>query len=321
MKWTVCGICITALVAVFFWASSGSGEAEVFIQHETVQAKESNTEIAVIAYNLGYASGPFNIDPNNEAEEAGRIPDEIVFNTNLTKLVKKIKEVEPDILLLQEVDFDSNRSYHTHQSAYLFANTALFTHRYDVANWSKRYTPYPLLEPTRWVGKLHSGQTILSRFTVTDYQSTLLEKPKRNYLYDRFYFERFLQEAVVLVGGQDIVILNVHLDAFNDEVNERQLMEVLHRVQQYKALGMPIILGGDFNRDITKGFEMVQEAGLEIAGGTPSLLTYPVANPKKAIDFLLYTKDSLELNDHKRLDDFGNISDHFPVYAVFSLKE
>ena len=320
MKWILFSILTLSVIATFFWASNESGEKEIVTKKEGVVTIDH--EFSVITYNLGYASGLLNLGFAT-TEETKEKANETVFEKNLKQLSEHLEAIQPDVMLLQEVDFDSDRSYNTNQAEYIANALPLPTHRYDSVNWSKRFIPYPITKPARWVKAMQSGQSILSSYPIIDYRTETLEKPKKNYFYDRFYFERLLQSVVIKVGQENIAVLNVHLDAYNEEVRERQLDEVLNSAERYRGLGMPIVLGGDFNRTFEKGgkrYEQIREIGLTPIRSEP-LPTYPSDNPQQAIDHLFYTQDSLVLKEHKRLDGVKQVSDHLPLYAVFMLKE
>ena len=323
MKVTTTIAVLIGIVAVtLLWASSGNSEYETLEKKEAI-AEVDSENITVITYNMGYASGLFNIDPNTKNETEEEKADEKFFKENLETLIKKVNEQNPSLLFLQEVDFKSSRSYNTQQAEYLFNNIDTITHRYDITNWNKNFVPYPPLEPKRWQGALHAGQSILSAYPIIDYRKITLEKRKQNILYDQFYFERAIQVAIVKVKETNIAVLNVHLEAHDKELNKRHMQEVLEITKRYKEMDMPIILGGDFNQRIEKeseGYEEITTLGLKSVSETP-LLTYPSNAPEHALDYLFYTPQTLRLLRYKRLDEFGQIADHLPITASFALKE
>jgi len=48
--------------------------------------------------------------------------------------------------------------------------------------------------------------------------------------------------------------------------------------------------------------------------------TFDTRNPKKRIDYIFYTTNSIDYIDGKVLTQFGEASDHFPVEMKFKLK-
>ncbi|MCC7345562.1 MAG: hypothetical protein IT573_11535, partial [Deltaproteobacteria bacterium] len=67
--------------------------------------------LSVVSYNIGYGSGVKN---NKEA-----VADRAELLRNLDEMAARLAELKPDLLLLQEVDFNSRRSFGIDQMRYL----------------------------------------------------------------------------------------------------------------------------------------------------------------------------------------------------------
>jgi endonuclease/exonuclease/phosphatase family metal-dependent hydrolase len=82
---------------------------------------------------------------------------------------------------------------------------------------------------------------------------------------------------------------------------------------------------GDFNskyRDESAGIQSVlNDPELGCAAIDTSIAnTYNSKNPHKRIDYIFYTKNSIEELEGRVLHEFGEASDHLPVYMKFRLK-
>lgn len=77
-------------------------------------------------------------------------------NSNLDRIISEINRIKPDILLLQEVDYDSKRSAYVDQMQYIMDRT-YFSYGYFGTLWNSQFIP------SDGLGRLNEGNTILSR--------------------------------------------------------------------------------------------------------------------------------------------------------------
>ncbi|MBO4383307.1 MAG: endonuclease, partial [Clostridia bacterium] len=73
--------------------------------------------LSVMSWNIGYGALGDNADFFMEGGEMVMSADEDRVKENLAGITKEIRKVSPDVLLLQEVDSDSKRSYHIDETA------------------------------------------------------------------------------------------------------------------------------------------------------------------------------------------------------------
>lgn len=162
----------------------------------------------------------------------------------------------PDFLLLQEVDTKADRSFHVNQAE---AFTAAFP-GYASAYASNFHTPflaYPFHEP---IGATEAGLLTLSRFPVAAAQ-------RRSYPVDESFPTKFfdLDRCFSLLrlpveGGGELVLINSHMSAYDEggRVREAQ-MEMLCRVlEEERAKGHWVLVGGDFNHAFAESISAFQ---------------------------------------------------------------
>lgn len=313
-------IVLSALAFVFFlWASSptmNEKEYAKLITHSYNTKVDNDSIYSIVTYNIGYLSGM----TNNRAIAK---PKEL-FEANLSKVVSEIKKENPDIIAFQEIDYNAARSYEVDQEEEI----AKLGYNYVArgVNWDEHYVPYPYWPPSMHFGKMVSGQSIVSKYELKDYERIVLERVPDNPFYrDALYLERLVQVTKVVLEEKEVVVINIHLEAFDKSTRSRQFDYVVNLFNSYKK-DYPTILLGDFNsraRDksavIQKMFEMdnIGNAAFEVANPAN---TFDTKDLYERIDYIFYTENSIEYVEGKVLNGFEQASDHLPVEMKFRLK-
>jgi endonuclease/exonuclease/phosphatase family metal-dependent hydrolase len=310
---------IVAFIIFFFWASSSTLDKTQYANMHTNEYEDlvdNDSVFSIVTYNIGYLSGMTNNLPVSKSKK--------LFDTNLDKVLSETKKVNPDIIAFQEIDYNASRSYKVNQQNEI----AKLGYKYTAAavNWDETYVPFPYWPPTMHFGKVVSGQSIVSKYTLKEHERIVLERVKNAPFYrDAFYIERLAQVVKVTLNEQDVVVINVHLEAFDKPTGVNQLEEVLVIFNQYKDK-YPTILLGDFNsraRDtaaiIQKMFAMTDVGNAAFNAENP-VNTFDTKKPFERIDYIFYTKNSIEYISGKVLTEFEQASDHLPVFMKFRLK-
>jgi len=121
------------------------------------------------------------------------------------------------------------------------------------------------------------------------------------------------------------VLINIHLEAYEKETRAKQFEEVLAIFNQYKEI-YPTILLGDFNARARDENAVVQKIfAMKAIGSAASDMnnlgnTFNSKDPSKRIDYIFYTKNSIEYISGKVLNQFGQASDHLPLEMKFRIK-
>ncbi|MBT7815655.1 MAG: endonuclease/exonuclease/phosphatase [Polaribacter sp.] len=312
-------IIIIAFIAFFFWASSStlnSTEYKVVSELENKVKPENDTIFSIVTYNIGYLSGM----TNNRAIEK---PKQL-FDNNMNKVLLETKNVNPDIIAFQEIDYNASRSYNVNQETEIAALG--FNYAAKAVNWDERYLPFPYWPIKMHFGKVVSGQSIISKYPLKEHQRIVLQRVESEPFYrDAFYLERLAQVVKVVLNGQEVVLINIHLEAFDKATRVNQFEEVLAIFNKYKN-DYPTILLGDFNSRARDKDAVIQKMfamkGVGNAAFDMNNLgnTFDTKNPFERIDYIFYTKNSIEYISGKVLNQFEQASDHLPVEMQFKLK-
>ena len=335
--WTLLGLFLI-VAAVFFWASSGSLSNAEQAQLHTYDASPPSAHrdtFTVMTYNIGYLSGMTNNKPVER--------DSALFRENMAQAVNLIREVDPDFVALQEIDFGANRSLYVNQLDTLAARLG-YTAASQAVNWDKRYLPFPYWPPSVHFGRTLSGQALLSRYPIRSHQRLELARSSRPFWSDAFYLDRLAQVSIVDVGGWPLAIINVHLEAFDEETREQQARQLRRIYNRYQAKQIPILLVGDFNSlrpgdrsmvppgqraalssDKTMGI-ITNELNLDAAVPESAVLTselrgtYPADDPKYKIDHIFYRRNRIKKTGATIVCGAPNPpSDHCAVVLSFRL--
>ncbi|WP_428740729.1 endonuclease/exonuclease/phosphatase family protein [Tenacibaculum sp.] len=306
-------------IVFFFWASSPTMDESEYakvITHNYSTTIDNDSIYSIVTYNIGYLSGM----TNNRAIAK---PKEL-FDGNLKKVVAEVKKVNPDIIAFQEIDYSSARSYEVNQEEEI----AKLGYNYVArgVNWDEHYVPYPYWPPSMHFGKIVSGQSILSKYELKDYKRIILERVADSPFYrDALYLDRLVQVVKVMLEGKEVVVINLHLEAFDKPTRVRQFEYVLNLFNGYKK-EYPTILLGDFNskaRDneavVKKMFTMEGVGNAAFSFENPEN-TFDTKDPVERIDYIFYTENTIEYIEGKVLEGVGQASDHYPVEMKFKLK-
>ena len=303
----------------FFWAASATMDSKEYSKLRTNQyatTVQRDSVFSIVTYNIGYLSGMTNNRPLAKPKE--------LFDKNLQKVLKELKAVNPDIIAFQEIDFNAARSYYVDQQNEI--SKLGYTYVFEAINWDENYVPFPYWPIKMHFGKVVSGQSVLSKYPLKAAQRIVLERVKNAPFYrDAFYLERLAQVVKVVLNGQEVVLISVHLEAFDKETRVQQFDQVLKLFKQYKRK-YPTILLGDFNskaRDKTAAIHKIFSLpGVGNAAFISSAIdnTFDTKDPHKRIDYIFYTRNSIEYIAGSVLHQFEQVSDHLPVEMQFKLK-
>ncbi|NJL85028.1 MAG: metal-dependent hydrolase [Leptolyngbyaceae cyanobacterium SM1_1_3] len=320
-------VALPALVvaAFFLWASAGayakSRYAEI-VDFGNGVPPEKDT-FTLVSYNIGYLSGL----TNNVAITR----DRALFDTNQSTATAALDHLDADFVALQEVDLDAKRSFNVNQ-AEAIAKDLKLSYGAIAVNWDKNYVPFPSWPLSAHFGRILSGQAILSRYLITDHERIVLDKVASNpAYYNALYLDRLAQVAFVNVNQQRLVLINVHLEAFNTATRMQQTQYVLALAEKYAATS-PVLLVGDFNSAVNReeeGEKSIQQmlksdrlqpvfAAEEFIDG--AIATFPSDRPQFKLDYVFYNPDKIEILEARVATAAAQASDHLPIAVQFRLK-
>ena len=281
-----------------------------------------------MTYNIGFLSGM----TNNKAIDT----DYDFYFDHLEKAIETIDDEDPDIIGFQEIDFASQRSFYMNQLDSIGLNLGYGYGAVSV-NWDKNYIPFPYWPLSVQYGEMISGQGLLSKYPILENQRIVLDKPENNpAYYNAFYIDRLIQVCKLKIGEREMVVLNVHLEAYDRETRQLQGEALLETYRKY-ASDYPVLIIGDFNaqpefykdqfdpRDIMIHFN--SEPGLHPAvsadnyyTNSEKYYTFSSEAPSIKIDYI-YHNDFLEPISARVMKEAGTISDHLPFLLRFKFKD
>lgn len=284
------GMFVAGLLFVL-WASSGRLPEADLKRTETYAAEPipaARDTLTVMTYNLGFLSGMTNNKPVVRSER--------LFTTNMDHALDLFRGIDPDVAALQEIDYGAARSFYVDQLDTLATRLG-----YPVAartvNWDVRYLPFPYGRPAVHYGRVLSGQAVLSQYPVREHRRYVLPRPPLPFYEAAFYLDRLAQAVLLDVGGHPVVVLNVHLEAYDQSTREQQARVVRALYDSVARPGIPVFLLGDFNSELSARDDGTMaplldgtdlRPALQQKSDTTALLTYPAAHPTKKIDHILY---------------------------------
>lgn len=160
----------------------------------------------------------------------------------------------PDFMLFQEVDVDSDRSYHVDQRTAL-ADAFPTYQSVFASNFHAGFLAWP---PTSPHGRVSSGLLTLADVDVT---SAL----RRSYPVDESFPTKFFDLdrcfevlRVPVSDGRELVLINSHMSAYDEggTVRARQLSMLGAVLSAERAAGNYVIAGGDWNHALCGSLEL-----------------------------------------------------------------
>ncbi len=213
-----------------------------------VSELQTNRLYTIATYNIGFGAYTrdftFFMDGGKESRAASKESVE----THVNSALQRVKSLDPDFALFQEVDTDSTRSHHVNQKE-MARNVFDEYASVFAVNYHSAYLMYPLTEPH---GKSNSG--ILS-FSKTGISSALrrslpvADNVKKLLDLDRCYSV----SRMPMQNGKEFILYNVHTSAYggSDEIRAAQMTMLFSDMQAEYNSGNYCVAGGDFNHDFT----------------------------------------------------------------------
>ncbi|TNE71529.1 hypothetical protein EP331_09165 [bacterium] len=323
---------IIVLALMIYWAANPSnGLVGHTILGSGSQLAKSGDTLRILTYNISYGYGI-----GSDGTGYKKKPKEAIIE-RLNNLAMVISDFKVDIALLQEVDFDADRSGNEEQAKYLSGKTGL-SHITEAVTWNARYVPFPYLPVENQFGKTKSGGAIISKYPLEILHTEILHKPDANpWWYNLFYLNRFIQVVSVDLGEVQLPLANMHLEAFDITNREEQAQKLVELLAEYPQIQL---FGGDMNSlpsnahqvnnfddsygDDYKG-DRTQEIISGIVGytepkgdGTESTwFTFPALKLNRQLDYF-YVKSNVEVIGYEVLQ-VGDVSDHLPILLTIKL--
>ena len=178
------------------------------IAQTATDAPQLGREYSLLSWNLGFGAYSDDFSFFMDGGEHARAFSQEAVEENTAAMIARIDEINPDFALLQEVDVDSDRSWHVDQRAMIAGSFAQMSSCFAV-NYDSPYLFYPFNEP---IGRSLSGILTLSgaRMESALRRSLPLEGGLNRLTdLDRCY----TVSRLPLENGAELCLYNLHLSA------------------------------------------------------------------------------------------------------------
>ena len=208
---------------------------------------EPGREYSVLSYNIGFGAYESDYGFFMDGGTQSWAWSKERLDANLKRIAAFIKDRDPDLCLLQEVDINSTRSYHFDERDYLIP--ALEGRAFTFAqNYDSPFLFYPLTQPH---GRSRSGLLTFSDMTVT--AASRVELPIETGFTKFLDLDRcYSKNRVPVSDGKTLVVYNLHLSAYTSDgaIATEQFKILLSDMQEEYENGAYCVAGGDFNKDL-----------------------------------------------------------------------
>lgn len=305
--------------------------------------------LKILCYNVQYFAGKDYVFFYDLPGFSG--PDTRPSSKSIKKTLDEVAAIilkqNPDIVLLQEVDEGAMRTDNENQTDRLIDRlSGKYGYFAEAFYWKAKYIPHPKIN-----GSVGMKLTTLSKAPILSATRFQLPRIKENFIISNFNFCRAILEIrLILETGEEISVLNTHLDAFPDspETMRQQVAYVMQTLEKLEQEGIPWIIGGDFNL-LPPGFFKTMDSSVEINYSKTSELSpmferyhsipneeaisgpdrnnwfthFPnnpaVNKPDRIIDYFFYSDQFQAENPQVIQGKTWTISDHMPLVSEFNL--
>ncbi|TDV61879.1 endonuclease/exonuclease/phosphatase family protein [Pseudomonas sp. LP_7_YM] len=309
----------------------------------------SGQALKVMTWNIQHLAGKRYVFWYDMADGSGPderpTPEDIAYN--LDEVARVIRDEQPDIVLLQDVDDGAKNTDYTDQLALLQERvTDLYPCSTEAFYWKADFVPNPHI-----YGSVGTKLAMLSRYRVDRAERLRLPSPKGNLLSRQFEPKRALLVSYLpLRNGGQLAVVNTHLGdlRLGDDTLQRQVSATIQLMESFERSGTLWISGGDFNL-LPKGqyerLPVEQRAPYAPHSELGALWEkYPmipsnddvndedrgkwytrfpndprVSGPDRTLDYLFYSPALQRVDAQVRRTDTLLISDHLPVIGRFLL--
>ncbi len=243
----VFGVLVALLLFILLgtdWWVCHHGEVEPADIYTATQAQPASPKdtLVVMTWNIKFGGARIDFFFDCYGDRVHMTKSEVI--DNLEGLLRKIRQVNPDILLIQELDRFSKRSAGIDMLRFLAERSGLPYAAY-ASQWDVWYVP------KRGLGRINSGNAIFTRWPIdTAYRVPLPLVAGYPWWYKLFYLRRNLLVARIQGLAQPLWAVNTHLEAYvpgGDSTRYHQLQILKTFLDSLTQAGAIWIAGGDLN--------------------------------------------------------------------------
>lgn len=239
-----------AYVFLTWYRVEDNQELEVQTIHDygVERALEPGRLYRAVSYNIGFGAYSDDYSFFMDGGEESRARSAEAVRENVGGAMSAVRELDPDFLLLQEVDVDGTRSCRQDEWALVCSLTA-YLHGTFAQNYDSPYLLWPLREPH---GANRAGQAAFSKYPIAS--ALRRQLPIESGFMKLVDLDRCYSLQRIPLPGEDreLVLYNLHLSAYTSDgtIAEEQLEMLFADMLSEYERGNYAIAGGDFNKDL-----------------------------------------------------------------------
>ncbi len=225
----------------------------------------AGTEYTIVTSNIGFGAYDHDfaffmdrgilLDDTEVQGTMSRARSEEIAKNNAKGSAEVLVELNPDIVLMQEVDINSTRSYYIDQRNIVNGVLKNYANVHDL-NMHTSYLLLPISEPH---GYCEAGLLSMSKFKINSAVHRSL--PLAGGFINKFKeLDRCLTVMTIPVdNGKQLTLINLHLSAYDKGgvVRQKQLNFLFDVLKEEKKKGNYVIAGGDFNHILSKDYPVI----------------------------------------------------------------
>jgi endonuclease/exonuclease/phosphatase family metal-dependent hydrolase len=225
-----------------FHASFADVEPAVsYTRHDALAAPAPVGALRLMNYNLKFGGGRLDFFFDCHGDRVLMTRAEVALH--LEGLATKIRQVDPDLLFVQEVDVSSKRAAFVDELQWLLDHTRL-SYAYYASQWKADYVP------SDGLGAVDSGNAILSKYPLRNGTRIALTRRRDQSAIERyFYLRRNLLTAELAVPGHaPIRLVTVHTEAYaKDGTKLAHIERFKTELDTWASAGQLVVGAGDLN--------------------------------------------------------------------------
>ena len=161
----------------------------------------------------------------------------------LELIAAKVDEINPDIILFQEMDRESKRTAYIDQVQWILDHTDMNYAAY-ASIWKAQTIP------SDGIGRIDAGNVVMSKWEIKSAERIKLPlRTDQDALTQMFYLRRNVLKTKIAVPGQeDFYAVNVHATAFaTDDTKQKHVDQFIEILDEINSDGYDFVAGGDLN--------------------------------------------------------------------------